>query len=105
MPSQHQDTLTGEITEFVQDVSHESLPANVIRRAKEAVIDGIGVMLAGHHTDCATLIRRYIGELKLRGPSTVIGEATAWPAEYAALANAMKPAAMLPSAGPATVDQ
>lgn len=87
MPSLHQNTLTGEIAEFVQDVSYESLPADVIRRAKEAVIDGIGVMLAGHPTDCATLIRRYIGELKLSGSSTVIGEATAWPAEYAALAN------------------
>ncbi len=87
MASEHADTLTGEIAEFIRDVSYESLPGDVIRRAKEAIIDGIGVMLAGHPTDCATLIRRYIGELKLRGPSTVIGEATTWPAEYAALAN------------------
>ena len=87
MPTQHQGTLTEEITDFVQEVSYGSLPPDVIQRAKEAIIDGIGVMLAGHPTDCATLIRRYIGGLNLSGPSTVIGEATAWPAEYAALAN------------------
>ncbi len=80
-------TLTTELTEFIHGISFESIPKSVVQRAKEAIIDGIGVVLSGHSSDCATLIRRYISGLGLRGKATVAGEATTLPAEYAALAN------------------
>ncbi len=80
-------TLTGELADFVQCVTYESIPDEVIQRAKQAVIDGVGVMLSGYPTDCATLVRGYIGSLGLKGEASVIGEATTLPAEYAALAN------------------
>ena len=80
-------TLTGELTGYIQGVNYEALPENVVQRAKEAVIDGIGVMLSGYNSECATLIRRYIGSLGVKGSSTVCGESQTLPAEYAALAN------------------
>ena len=80
-------TLTTELAEFIHDIDFESIPKSVVQRAKEAIIDGIGVVLSGHSSDCATLVRRYISGLGLRGEATVAGEATTLPAEYAALAN------------------
>ncbi|MCI0799832.1 MAG: MmgE/PrpD family protein, partial [Chloroflexi bacterium] len=86
MPTEN-DSLTGELTDFIGSVVYEGLPANVVQRAKEAVIDGIGVMLSGYSADCTQLIRRHIGGLGLTGKSTVVGQAGGLPAEYAALAN------------------
>lgn len=80
-------SLTGELADYVQGVKFDALPDRVVQRAKEAVIDGIGVMLSGYTSDCATLIRRYIGTLGVSGTSTVCGAGQTLPAEYAALAN------------------
>lgn len=79
--------LTGELADYIQGVTYDSLPGNVVQRAKEAVIDGIGVMLSGYSSDCAGLIRRYIAGLGVSGKSTVFGERQGMPAEFAALAN------------------
>ncbi len=81
------NSLTGELATFVQGVEYESIPKEVIHRAKEAVIDGIGVMLSGYPSECATLIRRYVESLQLSGKATVLGGLASLPAEYAALVN------------------
>ena len=80
-------SLTRELAEYIHSVTYESIPANVIRRAKEAVIDGIGVTLSGVNADCTRLIRQYIAGLGLSGKATVIGQDQTLPAEFAALAN------------------
>jgi 2-methylcitrate dehydratase PrpD len=80
-------SLTRELAEYIHAVTYESIPANVIRRAKEAVIDGIGVTLSGVNADCTRLIRQYIAGLGLSGKATVIGQDKTLPAEFAALAN------------------
>ena len=80
-------SLTRELAEYIHSVTFESIPANVIRRAKEAVIDGIGVTLSGVNADCTRLIRQYIAGLGLSGKATVIGQDQTLPAEFAALAN------------------
>ena len=85
--AQSSEMLTREISDFLLSLRFQDIPGNVRQRAKEAVIDGIGVTLAGHSTECATLIRDYIGGLGVKGKATLIGEDTLLPAEYAALAN------------------
>ena len=80
-------SLTSELTDYIHEVSYDAIPANVITRAKEAVIDGIGVTLSGYSADCTTLIRKYISGLGLNGKCTVMGQGNGLPAEYAALAN------------------
>ena len=80
-------TLTAELADYVHGVTYDSIPVVVIQRAKEAVIDGIGVMLSGYSAECSSLVRRYIGGLGLSGKASVVGDATTLPAEYAALAN------------------
>ena len=80
-------TLTAELADYVHGVTYDSIPVSVIQRAKEAVIDGVGVMLSGYSAECSSLVRRYIGGLGLTGKASVVGDATTLPAEYAALAN------------------
>ena len=80
-------SLTRELAAYIHGVTYQSIPANVIQRAKEAVIDGIGVTLSGVNADCTRLIRQYISGLGLTGKATVIGRDETLPAEYAALAN------------------
>ena len=80
-------SLTRELAEYIHGATFESIPADVIRRAKEAVIDGIGVTLSGYNSDCARLVRQYADGLGVRGKATVIGGGGALPAEYAALVN------------------
>ena len=81
------NSLTNELAEFALGVDYAGLPDNVVQRAKEAIIDGIGVVLSGYTSDCATLVRRYIAGLGLKGRATVAGDPVTLPAEYAALAN------------------
>ena len=80
-------SLTSEVAEFAFNVEYDSIPEDVIQRAKVAIIDGIGVVLSGYTSDSATLVRRYIDGLGLRGKATVAGDRATLPAEYAALAN------------------
>ena len=80
-------SLTSELTDYIHGVSYDAIPANVLQRAKEAVIDGIGVTLSGYSAGCTTLIREHISGLGLNGKCTVMGEDHGLPAEYAALAN------------------
>ncbi len=74
MATQSTATLTREIADFLQGVRFQDLPVDVLQRAKEAVIDGVGVTLAGRPTECSSLIRRYIESLGVSGKSTLIGE-------------------------------
>ena len=82
-----ESSLTSELAHFIVGIDFDSLPERVVRRAKEAIIDGTGVVLSGYQSDCATLVRSYISSLGLHGNATVIGEGKTLPAEYAALAN------------------
>ena len=80
-------SLTLEVAEYASSVSGESIPPNVVSRAKEALVDGMGVMLAGCNSECAHTLGRYIQELGVSGRASVLGRGMTLPAQYAALAN------------------
>ncbi|MCE2404997.1 MAG: MmgE/PrpD family protein [Dehalococcoidia bacterium] len=80
-------SITLEVAEYSSSVSYADLPPPLVHRAKEAVVDGLGVMLAGHGSDCARVVRSYLGDMGLSGKSSVIGEGIRLPAQFAALAN------------------
>ena len=80
-------SLTLEVAEYAIGVSYEAIPANVIRRGKEALIDGLGVMLAGCNSDSAVTIGSYLRELGMSGSASVIGGSMMLPAQFAALVN------------------
>ena len=80
-------SLTLEVAEYASRVSYDSIPTDVVQRAKEALIDGLGVMLAGCESESGDTIRRYVHDLGVSGKSSVIGRDMMLPAQFAALAN------------------
>ncbi|MCE2464451.1 MAG: MmgE/PrpD family protein, partial [Dehalococcoidia bacterium] len=76
-----------EVAEYASRVSYDSIPADVIKRAKEALIDGLGVMLAGCGSESGDVMGRYMHDLGVSGKSSVIGKGMMLPAQFAALAN------------------
>ena len=87
-------STTLELAEFASGVSYGDIPGNVIQRAKEALVDGLGVMLAGCRTDSADAIGRYLEDLGISGNASVIGRKEKRPAQFAALANGISGHAM-----------
>ena len=83
----HGKTITMELAEFASAVAYDDIPANVIYRAKEAMVDALGVMLAGSRSDASRIIGRYLEELGGSGRASVVGGMAMLPAQYAALAN------------------
>jgi len=51
---QSTEMLTGEISAFLLSLRFQDIPENVRNRAKEAVIVGLGLTLAGRSTECAS---------------------------------------------------
>ena len=80
-------SLTQEVAEYASGVSYGSIPADVIQRAKQAMIDGLGVIVAGCNSDAAFIIGRYLEELGVSGKASVVGGSLMLPAQFAALAN------------------
>jgi 2-methylcitrate dehydratase PrpD len=83
----NEKTLTQEVAEFVAGLTYDSIPREVVERAKEAIVDGLGVMLAGSRAACSQILRRHIQELGVSGRATVIGGKLSVSAQFAALAN------------------
>ena len=80
-------SLTLEVAEYASGISYENIPNDVVRRAKDALVDGLGVMLAGCTSDSADAIGSYLKELGVTGRASVVGGSMMLPAQYAALAN------------------
>lgn len=80
-------SMTQEIAEFVAGIKYSDLPADVLKRAKEAVVDGLAVTLAGSRTHEGKTIQGYVRSLSAQGKASVIGTALTANAQSAALAN------------------
>ena len=80
-------SLTMEVAEYIGGVSYEDIPANVLQRAKEAIVDGLGVMVAGSVSESATTVSRYLDGMGMSGGASVVGHSSKLPAQFAALLN------------------
>src|SRR5512142_2804299 len=77
--------VTDEVTTFALTLTWEDLPANVVRIAKEHMLDTFGVTLAGSQEASARIVRQTLvyGE----GSASILGLSDRRPAYLAALAN------------------
>ena len=81
-------SLTAHVAEFIRKVRYEDLPASVVECSKKAILDTLGVALAGAKSEGSEIIQRHIAELGCgSGGAAVFGTATRAPARFAALAN------------------
>ena len=82
--------LTERVAQFVHATHYEDLPADVVRLGKKAILDCLGLALAGSISDGSMILRRHIARLQCAGGlSAVFGTGGQAPARFAALANGM----------------
>jgi len=81
----HTADVTTEVADFVVALTWDDLPAEVVRIAKDHVLDTFGVTLAGSGEACSRIVRQTLvtGE----GTASVIGTEERRPSYLAALAN------------------
>lgn len=78
--------ITTELARRLRAIRYEDLPHEVVRNAKGAILDTIGVTIAGSQEDCATRLMRVPG-MSDAGPSLVFGHRFRTSALNAALVN------------------
>ena len=82
--------VTRDISEFISRVAIADVPIKVRETAKLHLIDGLATMIAGSDDGASRAIRNYILALDGKGEATVIGTATKFAAQQAALANGVQ---------------
>jgi 2-methylcitrate dehydratase PrpD len=79
--------VTAKIARFVTDVSYEKIPSKAIDTAKTAILDCLGVALAGSKEEDAKICAQIARQECAREEATVIGQKLKTSALHAALAN------------------
>jgi 2-methylcitrate dehydratase PrpD len=85
--------VTTELARRIRAINYENLPRQVVSNAKVAILDTVGVTLAGSQEDSAKLLMRVPG-MSEPGPSLVFGHAMRTSALNAALINGTSAHAM-----------
>ncbi|MFC1869638.1 MmgE/PrpD family protein [Chloroflexota bacterium] len=80
-------SLTREIADFIAENSYEQIPERAVAVAKEAILDGMGCILAGSVEPVSRTITEYVKELGGNPEATVIAGGFKTSAPQAALAN------------------
>ena len=78
---------TEQIARFVVETNYFSIPSEAIRLAKNAILDALGVTLAGSVEPAGKIIAEYVKELGGTPQSGVVGNSFKSSAPLAALAN------------------
>lgn len=79
--------VTADLAELVCGGEYAKLPAPVLDVARAVVLDGLGVMLAGHTESLASILVGYVREIGGTSESSVIGGAVKTSAPTAAFVN------------------
>src|SRR5689334_23252776 len=79
-----------DIAAWIARIRPRDIPRDVRARAKEHLLDGFAVMLAGADEPASRHIDDYIADIAGRSEATIIGSRRHAPVEYAALANGVR---------------
>ena len=80
-------TLSNTLAEFIVRTRYETLPLDVVHQAKRAVLDFIGVSLAGGRIGMAPITTPLIADMGGVEEATIIGDGRRLPAMQAAFVN------------------
>ena len=81
------DYLSTRFAEFACGLRFDDLSHEVVLQAKKAILDLVGVALAGYPMEFPTMVVDYIAGLGGKPEATIIGKGKKYPAMNAALAN------------------
>lgn len=79
--------VTAKLSRFVVETKYERIPAKALETAKTAVMDCLGVALAGSKEECAKICGEIARQEGAKEEATVIGQGFKSSALHAALAN------------------
>ena len=85
---QRQDGVTRELAHFAAGLRYEDIPSEVVEKAKDCILDQIGVELIGSTLECNRIAYRYVAGLGGRAESTIVNYGTKVLALDAAFVNA-----------------
>src|SRR5215471_3940590 len=80
--------ITAQLAAHTAKVRYENIPPEAIEKAKDCILDQIGVELIGSTLDWNKIAYRYVAEMGGRGESTIVNYGTKVPMLDAALVNA-----------------
>src|SRR5712692_3861845 len=80
-------TITQELADFCARLRFDRLPAEVVERTKDLLLDHLGVCWRGMHADSSAAVLRAARALADGGRSTVVGQAERLSPAWAALVN------------------
>jgi 2-methylcitrate dehydratase PrpD len=80
--------ITAKLAKHAAQVRYEDMPAEVVEKAKDCILDQVGVELIGSTLEWNKIAYRYIADMGGRGESTVVNYGTKVPALDAAFVNA-----------------
>jgi len=80
--------VTERIAEYASTLRYEDLPAAVVARVKDVVLDCLGTLLAGSRYPAGQIVARFVDGLAESGPCTVAGTRLRASPVAAAFANA-----------------
>jgi 2-methylcitrate dehydratase PrpD len=80
-------TITTEVVEYIQGITHDSIPDDVRQELHRCIVDGLAVMLSGSGAACSKVVHQYIRDTNTTGASAVVGTDIASSASLVALAN------------------
>ena len=89
MTSSQADSLTDHVAAFIRKTRYDDIPASVVACSKKAILDTLGVALAGAKSEGSEIIQRHVVELGCGsgGGAAIFGTTARAPARFAALAN------------------
>jgi 2-methylcitrate dehydratase PrpD len=79
--------VTAELAAFVAELTFDQIPPEVVSKAKELILDNIGVILFGNQTPWAKMIADMAEETGAAPRATILGHAVKTSAAQAALVN------------------
>lgn len=80
-------SVTDQLSQFVANLTFDALPAEAVAKAKGAILDTIGVILAGCREEAATIVALRAQKSSATGEASVLGWPLQLPPESAALIN------------------
>lgn len=79
--------ITAQLAHVIAETTYAQLPASAVTQAKRALLDTIGVMLAGHSEESGRIITAWVEDVGGRQEAAVLGTALYTSPGLAALAN------------------
>lgn len=80
-------TLAERMTEYAQQLSFDSLPAEVVHEAKRVTIDALGCALGAWNEEPVVVGRKVVSDFSAKNGSTVLGTKMVVPSDWAAFVN------------------